>query len=203
MTRINFDWTNIKIHRIFANLRCGKQLTHETRVLCMSYYTTQVELSRVGRCHCTRRRNVFISHVAVRGKPRRKNWKPLFLSLSLSLSLHFVLRTFSPWLLLTYFSPSPLWRKTSLCIRGVLHANEEHAWSRTVTHGLSRIHTGRYTYHTSKRIAYIAAGETRKGKASPFLSSRLISVIATKVHRIFVCASYTGRWRCSMTNCAI
>lgn len=61
-------------------------------------------------------------------------------SLSLSLSLLFSLRFthIHPWLLLTYFSPSPSRRGTSRYIHGVLHASEEHAWSRTVSHALTR-----------------------------------------------------------------
>lgn len=142
----------------------------EICVLCMSHYAclTQVESSRVGRCHCTCQRDVSISRVAVRGKPRRRNWKPLFLSPSLfSFLFPFRFTHIHPWLLLTYFSPSPSRRGTSRYIHGVLHASEEHcAWSRTVSHALTRTNA-----HVIDQGASRASRSEKRGRKRPRLFS--------------------------------
>lgn len=86
--------------------------------------------SRVGRCHCIRRRNVFISHVAVCGKPQCRNWKFLFLFLSVPFYAH------SPVALVNIFRPRPVKRNGSLYTRRV--ARERGA--RMVTYGHARSH---------------------------------------------------------------
>jgi len=99
---------------------------------------------------------------AWRTTTQRRNWKSLILSLSLSFSLLSSVRFthIHPWLLLTYFSPSPLRRRTSLY---TLHASEKHAWSRTVTHDLSRTHVARsHAIHQDTSRALRLKGWGRK-----------------------------------------
>lgn len=175
---------NVKTRRTFPNLGCGKRPMHETRVLCMLHYADliQVESDAVivfaGEMSSSHMSPYVASHNAGIG------------SFSFSFS-PFRFMHIHPWLLLTFFVLA-LWRETGLCIRGVLHANEEHAWSRTVTHGLTH---SRGPIRMPYTKAYVMTGGTRKKKTSHLLSSRLISVSATKLCKIFVCATPTGRWR--------
>lgn len=167
----------------------GKQSTECALCACriMRAYSSIVVL----------RRDVFISCVESHGVGIRSLYLPLFISL---LSLFISFYACPPlWLLLTYFCPSLSRRGTTRYIPDALH---EHAWSRTVTHDLSRTHAGRYTCHTSRRIPREGRGERKKGLFSSL--ERLISFRRNESPRDF-CSRYDDAYGAdgSMTNRAI
>jgi len=99
-------------------------------------------------------------------------------SLSLSLSFSISFYAHSLVALVNIFFALALVKRNESLYTWCAARDEEHAWSRTVTHGLSRVHAGQYTCHTSRRIPCVTTGGTRKKEVSLFLPSRLISVSA-------------------------
>lgn len=195
---ISSEWT-LRFVAFFPKLECGKWPTYERNMRFVHVALCVFDSSRVESSWTL---SLYLSERCLHFTCRRA-WQAttqkLEASLSLSLSLLFSLSVsfyaHSPVALVNiFFALAFAKRNESLYTWRV--ARERRALC-MVTHSLSRTHADQCTCHRSRRIPRVAIGETGKKETSPFLSSKLISISATKLCRIFARASTTptGRWR--------